>query len=378
MWFQVLGPVRATRGGVVVELGPPQQRAVLAALIAGAGQPVSPPTLADVLWGGALPSAAAATVQQYVSRLRRLLEPEGPARDAAGVIRRASGGYQLGAAEDEVDLLRWRMLVGRARGAVQAGDDAAAQDLWEQAFGLWSGPVVADLAVEVRGHPVFAGLDHEHVAALNEAADWALASGRGEALFEALDRAAVWYPLDEGLHARILRLLGAAGRRAEALRRFRRLRELLVQELGIEPGPQVQQAHQAVLAEPAPAPPPAVVVPGAPTESAAGTPLAGGTPPPKRLPSDLRSFAGRDSELDRLDRLADDPMPLIVVAGLGGVGKTSLALRWPTRPSTGSPTDSCTSTCAPTNPPAHRSHPPRHCMSSWKPSAYLARISRRL
>src|SRR4051794_21286699 len=91
MWFQVLGPVRATRGGVNLELGPPQQRAVLAVLLAGAGAPVCPSTLADVLWGGTLPSTAAATAQQYVSRLRRLLEPGGSARDAAGVIHRASG-----------------------------------------------------------------------------------------------------------------------------------------------------------------------------------------------------------------------------------------------------------------------------------------------
>jgi DNA-binding SARP family transcriptional activator/tetratricopeptide (TPR) repeat protein len=319
MWFQVLGPVQATRGDAILELGPPQQRAVLAVLIAGAGKPVSPSTLADVLWGDALPSAAAATVQQYVSRLRRLLEPEGSARNAAGVIHRASGGYQLGADEDEVDLLRWRMLTGQARQAVRAGDDAAAQDWWEQAFGLWSGPVAADLAADVRGHPVFAGLIHEHVAALGEASDWALASGRGEVIVEALDRAAAWYPFDEGLHARLLRVLAAAGRRGEALRRFSRLRDSLVRELGIEPGPQLRQAHQAVLAEPA-ATPPVTVFPDLGT--------AGDAPPPRQLPSDPHSFAGRESELDRLDRLADDPAPLIVVAGLGGVGKTSLALRW--------------------------------------------------
>ncbi|MEU5942495.1 BTAD domain-containing putative transcriptional regulator [Micromonospora sp. NPDC047548] len=313
----MLGPVRGWRDNVDIELGPPQQRTVLATLVAAAGRPVASSALEDVLWAGAPPSAAAATVQQYISRLRRLLEPEHPPRNPAGLIRRVSGGYALATDDTDADLLRWRELVAQARRPAEPADEEAADNAYAEAFALWSGPAASDLPPEVRGHPVFAALDREHVTVLSEAADLALGTGRVEVLVEALDRASTWYPLDEGLHARLLRALAAAGRRAEALRRFRRFRDLLVRELGIEPGPQMRLAHQALLIEPEVQP--------LPTPAAS---TAAVVPRPAQLPADLRSFSGRDAELARLESLAEDAMPLVVVAGLGGVGKTCLAVRW--------------------------------------------------
>jgi len=354
MWLQVLGPVRGRRDGVDLNFGPPQQRCVLGALVAAAGTPVSSATLVDVLWGGAPPAGAAATIQQYVSRLRRILEPGRSVRAAAGIIRRASGGYQLVADDGEVDLLRWRGLVEQARRLAALGDDDGALTGYAEAFALWSGQAVADLPAEVRGHPVFAVLDHEHVTLLCEAADLALAAGRGEMLLEELERAAGWYPFDEGLQARVLRALAAAGRRVEALRRFRRLRDLLVRDLGVEPGPLLQQAHQELLVEAETRP------------SSAAALGAGPRPGPAQLPADLRSFSGRDAELDRLDDLVDDPMPLVMVTGLGGVGKTSLALRWAHGAAERFPDGQLYVDLRGFAPQDARWNPLRRCMASWR------------
>ncbi|MDR7276378.1 AfsR/SARP family transcriptional regulator [Catenuloplanes atrovinosus] len=314
MWLQVLGPVRGRRDDVELELGPPQQRTLLAVLLAAAGEPVGVPTILDVLWGDAPPAAAAATVQQYVSRLRKIIEPDRPARDQGGLLRRTAGGYQLAADTGQVDLLRWRALIRDAR-ELYGADKAAAGAMFREAFALWTGPAAANLPPEAREHPVFTGLDREHVTTLVEAADDALSCGYGPALVPALDRAAVWHPFDEGVHARLLRALAAAGRRADAMRRYREVRDRLVDELGIEPGPLLQAAHRELLAEPEPEPAPVV------TEKPQVV-------RPAQLPADLGSFSGRDVELDRLDSLAEGAMPLVVVGGLGGVGKTALALRW--------------------------------------------------
>ncbi|WP_345638103.1 AfsR/SARP family transcriptional regulator [Rugosimonospora acidiphila] len=346
-----------------MELGPPQQRAVLAVMAAAGDGPVSSSTLADVLWGATPPSAAVATLQQYISRLRRVLEPERSARDPAGVIRRVAGGYHLVAGDDNVDLRRWRTLVARARQLATQGSNEAAGAVYARAAALWSGPVVSDLAPEVRQHPIFAALAHEHVTVLCEAADLALAMGRVHPLIEALDGATGWYALDEGLQARALRVLAAAGRRAEALQRFRRLRDLLIRELGIEPGPLLQQAHQAVLAE------------TPPTSHQLASVVGAAASWPAHLPADLRPFAGQDVELDGLAELVDDLTPLgmappasplrpaqlpadlptfigrraeltqalashperteapeavaiTVIAGMAGVGKTAFAVHW--------------------------------------------------
>jgi len=318
MWLQVLGPVRGRRGGVDLVLGPPQQRTQLAVLIAAAGEPVSVAKLSDVLWSGA-PSSGSAIVHRYISQLRRILEPDRAARDPAAVIRRTAGGYQLMVDKDSADLMRWRALVAAAQRSAARGDQEAAVRAYEEALGLWDGPASADLAPEARKHPVFATLDREHVAVLIEAADLALAGDQGGRLVPVLDRAVAWHPYEEGLQARLLRALAAAGRRADALRRFAAIRERLRADLGREPDEPLRQAHRLILLEPE-ALPVGRIMAGVPGPS----PLA----QPAQLPADLRFFSGRDDELDRLGDILGVPMPLVVVAGLGGVGKTSLALRW--------------------------------------------------
>jgi len=318
MWLQVLGPVRGRRGDVDLILGPPQQRTLLAVLIAAGGEPVGIPTLSDVLWSGPPPSATA-VIHRYVSQLRRILDPDRAARDPAALIRRVAGGYQLTADQDSADLMRWRALVAAAQRTAAQGDHEAAVRAYEEALELWAGPASADLSPEARKHSVFASLDREHVTVLIEAADLALACDQGALLVPVLERAAAWHPYEEGLQARLLRVLAAAGRRPDALLRFAAVRERLLADLGVEPGELLQAAHRLILAEPGPLP----VDPGA-----GGVPAPDPLAPPAQLPADRRFFSGREAELDRLGDVVGVPMPLVVVSGLGGVGKTSLALRW--------------------------------------------------
>ncbi|GAB7051312.1 AfsR/SARP family transcriptional regulator [Catenuloplanes indicus] len=284
MWFEVLGPVRGRRDGVELPLGSPQQRVLLAVLLAAAGEPVATGVLSDVLWAGEPPPAAAATVQQYVSRLRRV----------AGPIGRTAAGYRL---DVDSDLRRYRTFLDQARELAGAGRTEAAVDAYAAGLGLWTAPAGTGLPA----HPVFADLNREHAAVLAEAADAALESGRGAVLAPVLDRAAGWHPYDEGLQARLLRTLAAAGRTTDALGHYRAARERLVGELGIEPGPLLRDAHRDVTA-------PAYVRPA-------------------QLPAPPATFTGRTAELARIDAIAG-PRPLVLVGGLGGVGKTSLALHW--------------------------------------------------
>ncbi|MFB9849705.1 BTAD domain-containing putative transcriptional regulator [Micromonospora andamanensis] len=289
-----------------MKLGSPQQRSVFAVLAACAGEPVSTSMLCDMLWGQSPPPSAAATVQQYVSRLRRVLSGN-------GAIRRVPGGYQLTAAEPEVDVLTWRGLVARAREERGRGDDRAAVTAFVEALALWAGPVAADLAPATREHPLFVGMSREHAVALCEAADLALSTGRSSELAPVLQRAATWHRFDEGVQSRLIRVLAVQGQRAEALRCFRAIRQELVGELGIEPGSLLQEAHRSVLA-------------------AAGKPLAEPVRPPLPGPATLpvvsRGLSGREAEFERLDALVSGPLPVVVVTGMGGAGKTSLALRW--------------------------------------------------
>ncbi|MDP9794982.1 DNA-binding SARP family transcriptional activator [Catenuloplanes nepalensis] len=284
VWFEVLGPVRGLRDGAGLDLGSPQQRVLLAVLLAAAGEPVATSVISDVLWSGEPPQAAAATVQQYVSRLRRV----------AGPIARTAAGYRL---DVDSDLRRYRTFLNRARELAAAGRAEAAVDAYAAGLGLWTAPAGTGLPA----HPVFAELNREHATVLAEAADAALDAGRGAVLAPVLDRASGWHPYDEGLQARLLRTLAAAGRTTDALDHYRAARERLVGDLGVEPGPLLRDAHRDVTA---------------PSFTR-----------PAQLPAPPATFTGRTAELARLDAIAG-PRPLVLVGGLGGVGKTSLALHW--------------------------------------------------
>ncbi|MFJ9118608.1 ATP-binding protein [Streptomyces sp. NPDC102394] len=302
--FSVLGPVRVLRSGSEVVLGGPQERALLALLLVRAGQPVPVSEIVEVLWGPRAPHSAVNVVRRHVGALRRLVEPGLPARAAGRWLARDAGGYRWAADDGSLDLLRFRRLreeAGRAAPSRAVGLLTAALDLWR-------GPVAGGLSVEVRERAGFDAVDRERLAALREAADAALDAGVPDAVLARLRGAAAAHPLDEPLSARLIHVLAAAGSRSEALDVYRTVCARLADELGIDPGAELRDAHRAVLLDPGPLP-----------------------PVPAQLPHDLPTFTGREEELaEVLAPLENLSGTLLITAidGMAGIGKTTLAVHW--------------------------------------------------
>lgn len=287
------------------------QRATLALLLVQAGQPVPLHEIIGVLWGEAPPDTAANMVQRYIRALRRMLEPELTSRSASRRLVRGSGGYRLVAGADELDLLRFRELRRQAEGDTEEREKAA--ELLLEALALWQGPVADGVAFEIRSHPLFATVDGEHLAAIKTAAGHALGASPelADRVLVEVRRFAARHPLDEVLQARLMLLLAAGGRQAEALEVFGRAREALAEQLGLQPGGELRSAHLTILRQVDAAPAPIT------------SPVR-----PEQLPADLMVFAGRGQELDDLHRLAEGPASLLTIGGMGGVGKTTLAVHF--------------------------------------------------
>ncbi|WP_234544835.1 AfsR/SARP family transcriptional regulator [Streptomyces shenzhenensis] len=350
--FCVLGPVRAWRAGAELPLGPRQQRLVLAALLARAGRPVSLTELVALLWEEDPPRSAVNAVHRYVGVLRRLLEPGLPARAPGTWLVRQGGGYLLRVGPDQLDLLAFRASLRRARAAVTAGSMQEAVSCFGAALEQWQGRCAADLESVVGDHPLFTAVEHEYVAAVTEAADAALRCAAPPSVLLAARQAAQRHPLDERLQARLMLLLAADGRQAEALLMYRRVGTVLRDELGVEPGAELRTAHELVLRGPAedfrPAPATAtsadtVVRSGAAETTGGGIavrpesaveekPQASSPvhPVPAQLPADLPCFTGRERAMEQALDLAggtSGALPVLAIDGIPGVGKTALAVR---------------------------------------------------
>jgi DNA-binding SARP family transcriptional activator/Tfp pilus assembly protein PilF len=297
--------VAAEIDGQPVELGHARQRSVLAVLLMEANHTVPMAHLAERVWGEGLPRSRYTALYSYLSRLRSALAPASDAR-----IARRAGGYALLVAPAAIDLLRFQDLVGRARAA--AAD--AAVDLYDQALRLWRGDAFAGLDAPWL-NSMRDALHRQRLAAELDRDDIRLRRGDAGLLDELLVRSAT-HPLDERLAAQLMLALRGSGRTAEALDHYQTMRKRLADELGADPGPALDRTHQAILrgeVEPSVGPPPHT---------------------PAHLPRDVAAFAGRDSELARLERFlaagGTNPATVVITAVLGtaGVGKTALAVHW--------------------------------------------------
>ncbi len=317
--FTVLGPVRAWREGVEIELGSPTRRALLAVLLINAGQPVVIGELVGALWGQDPPDGAVNIIQRHVGLLRRLIDPSLSTRASGDLLVRGSGGYRLVVDETMLDLVEFRDLVGRAEQAAHQGDLGGATETYVRALGLRQGPVAAGIAEVTRAHPLFGAVEREYALAAQAAAELALRAGTPESVSTVLSNVAGHAPYDEALQARLIQVLAASGRQADAIEVYRSVRTRLADDLGIDPGPELRATHERITATPPPAPTPAA-------------------PPrwrrPAQLPADLPIFTGRDAELARLAALVDPrdtgTLPdtvITVVSGMAGVGKSTLAVR---------------------------------------------------
>jgi DNA-binding SARP family transcriptional activator len=235
--FRVLGQLEALADGRPVDLGGARQRAVLAVLLAHANQPVSTERLVTEVWGADAPPTATKTAQVYISRLRRTLGDDSLETTPGGyVLRVASGAVDV----DEAELLRER---ARDAGPREAGT------LLREGLDLWRGPAYADLRYEPALQGEIARMDELRLSMLEERVEADLAAGHTTDLAPELQTLAREHPLRERLRGSLMLALYRSGRQADALDVFADGRRLLVDELGLEPGPELRELERAILTQ---------------------------------------------------------------------------------------------------------------------------------
>ncbi|MER6472390.1 AfsR/SARP family transcriptional regulator [Streptomyces collinus] len=325
--FSVLGPLDVRRGTDALDAGPPQQQAMLATLLLSRNKTASACDLLDALWGDRPPGRPMNTVRTYAWRWRRLLEPD-PA--APRVLVSRGDGYQLAVPDDRVDVLTAERLAADADAALRRDEPDAARELLRQALELWRGDpllgVPGPLAERERQRLRGLRLD-----LLEQRITLDLRGGRAEQCVRELTGLVAADPLRERSHALLMEALGRAGRRADALAAFRQARSILADELGVEPGPELASLHQRILSG-GPALPSAKEQPRAGDDPGDAAPASRQLPPPPaQLPPAIPDFTGREELLARLAAVLtaqDRSAPSVVaLSGMGGVGKTSLAVQ---------------------------------------------------
>jgi len=342
--FLVWGPVEVRIDGHIRAAGRPQQRAVLAALLVDAGRVVPVDVLVDRVWGEARPQRARRMLHTHVTRIRRLLEsldPDpvcgsqvssrlgGSPASPSGQLVRHTGGYVLDVDTERVDVHRFRCLVDQSRDPRRRDDERVA--LLREALALSHGEPLAGVP-GAWAERVRETWRHWRLDAVVAWAGAEVQVANHEVVISSLAGLVQDHPLVEPLAAMLMRALYAAGRGAEALECYTGVRQRLVDELGADPGAELQTLHQAILrGEQAGRPEPR------PSTSAAAAVAGPAGTVPAQLPADVTAFAGRNEYLSRLDALltgsasaAGPPTAVVLtaVSGTAGIGKTALAVHW--------------------------------------------------
>lgn len=290
--LRLLGPLEVVVDGQAVHPGGPKQRALLCHLVLHAGEPISVAALVEAVWGDHAPDGAIRSLRTYASNLRRLL---GPAADLKG----GQGTYRLDLLSVETDIDEFR---GLAKEAASLRDPHDRSKMFGAALNLWRGPFLADL-----DHPWLqeesASLEWERRRAVTGWAEATIAAGRPAEVIPVMEHAVAESPLDEQQCGLLMRALYGSGRQADALAVYRRLRDDLIQELGVEPGPELRTLEEQILLHDA----------------------SMGGAEPDWLPAPSADLVGRSVEIeDLLARI--EQVRLLTLTGPGGVGKTRLAM----------------------------------------------------
>lgn len=322
--FGLLGPVEVVWDGVVVPIPATKQRIVLATLLLDAGRVVPVETLVDRLWDEDPPGGARNTLQNHVLRLRRAL---GGAA-GRGRVRTHPRGYAIEATDDELDLRRFDLLMRRAKSALAAHDAENSSALLAEALGLWRGRPLCDVPSASLQRDVVPALFERRLVALELRVGADLELGRHTELLPELSELTCSHPLQEPFWAQRMLALHRAGRQGEALHCYRTVRALLAEELGVDPGAELRELHRRMLADD-----PALAWSGGggrATTVRGAAPAAPAAPGMSErggeLPAETTSFVGRDRERAEAGRLLGVAR-LVTLTGVGGVGKTRLALR---------------------------------------------------
>lgn len=312
--FQVLGPLAVQVDGQPAAIGGPQRQGVLAALLLRANQLVPIHQLIDTLWPDGPTASAVVQLQGHISALRRSLS-SGPDHEAH--ILTAGSGYLLRLADGMLDLHLFRAEAAEGRRLLEAGDTDHATATLRRALALWRGDAFANLGYPAIRH-VAELLDLERLAVLEDrvAADLA-AMPPGQLIRELFDLVEQ-FPLRERMRAALMTALAAVGQRTDALQVYRAGRRVLVDELGIEPGHELRELHQRILAGDR------VELIGGCSAPAARTGLV-----PRMLPAGIPDFTGRVAECAAAEEAICRPrgMPWSLICGQAGLGKTALAVR---------------------------------------------------
>lgn len=336
--FSVLGTVRVYRDGAELAVGSPQQQALLVALLLRSGRVTSSHELIHSIWGDEPPNSALASLRTYAWRLRQALEEDASSPE---LLVSQRDGYRLVVPRSSVDVDRAEQLAADAARARTRGDDESCGLLLTEALDLWQSAPLAGVP-GLFAEQQRARLTELRLGLLQERFECDLRAGRHTSLIPELAAFTREHPLQERPYGFLMRALYASGRQADALAVYARARHVLAEQLGVDPGPELTVLHQQVLlGDPllrAPAAEPRAVrvapVEHVPQEETVPAPVdapAWVPTRPAQLPADTSDFTGRAEQVEDLCRMLTDPgrpsLAVALVSGMGGLGKTTLALR---------------------------------------------------
>ena len=322
MEFRILGPLEVVLDGRAVELRAAKVRALLGMLLVSPNQVVSADRMADGLWGDDRPDSAVNTLQGYVSQLRKSL--------GGDQIQTRPPGYVLAAAAELIDVSRFERFLEEGRRARSGGDPERSVTVLAQALGLWRGKALADFAYAEWAQPEIARLEELHVVAIDEWIEARLDLGQHSEVLGELDALVITHPLRERLWGHRMLALYRSGRQAESLRTYGQLRRVLGEQLGIEPSRDLARLEEAILLQKSELDwrPTAQLLRSSMRSQPSDRRLS---PPdaalavPTNLPLSVSRFVGRERDLDGL-RAELRSTRVLTLTGVGGVGKTRLAL----------------------------------------------------
>ncbi|MCT9081113.1 AfsR/SARP family transcriptional regulator, partial [Streptomyces fulvoviolaceus] len=327
--FAILGPLEVRAGGLRLRLGGRVPTRVLTTLLLEPCRMVPVPRLVEAAWGGEPPATAAHQVRKAVADLRQRI-PDGPS-----LIVTDGPGYRVDVTREQLDLSVFSDRLREARDLLEAGRSVAAADRLRAALGLWRGPVMPGAGGSVIAAASVV-LEERRLAAVEQLMELRLALGESRELIGDLRELVAEHPLGESFRGQLMLALYRSGRQAEALAEYGSVRELLVEELGVDPGPQLAKLYEGILRDSPElaAPETAVAEAGLIPAAQDGAPQPGPETAQFTLPHDLTDFAGRGQELTRLLEYATPSQDgtagtvrIVAVDGMGGSGKTTLVVR---------------------------------------------------